>query len=189
MMRADKVRPSRVRSARRSPCERPSQHAVTGGKPPRASPQAVKATRPLTACCGRYHEESVRSSWVLNAESGAQHHLGRTFGGRTFGRVGAFPWRRRGGGGRRRRPPLSVRIRSPGRRARREQRLALADLPCAATTGERQIEAGGVVVRPPGRSGRAACSIGRMRETIQPRSPACGTPRAERRAAAVVSFL
>jgi len=30
-----------------------------GGKPPRASPRATEATRPLTGRCGRYHEESV----------------------------------------------------------------------------------------------------------------------------------
>ena len=56
---------------------------LQGGKPPRASPQAAKATRPLTACCGRYHEESVRSSWVWNAESGAQHHPGQERSGRS----------------------------------------------------------------------------------------------------------
>jgi hypothetical protein len=58
MMRDDKFDLSRLPRETLS-CERPSQRAVKGGKPQRGSPQATKATRPLTARCGRYDEESV----------------------------------------------------------------------------------------------------------------------------------
>lgn len=74
-------------------------------------------------------------------------------------------------------------------RRRAVQGLALVRSPPLATMASDRLRLGERTARPPGRAGRASSSIGQVQETIQPRSPACGTPRAERRAAAVVSFL
>jgi len=56
-----------------------------GGKRPRTSPLAVEATRPLTARCGRYHEESVAGQGSTGPGMALADHEGNATSGLGLG--------------------------------------------------------------------------------------------------------